>query len=51
MYLMYIFQTNIVGLTDAIRDCLQFGVIRRSKTSCRPFVIEVPLMPEVESHN
>jgi hypothetical protein len=51
MYLMYVFQTNIVGLTDAICDCLQFGVVRRSKTGCRPAVIEVPLMPEAESCN
>jgi hypothetical protein len=51
MYLMYIFQTNIVGLTDAIRDCSQFSVVRHSKTSCRPVVIEVPLTPEAESHN
>jgi hypothetical protein len=51
MYLMYVFQTNIVGLTDAIHDCLQFGVVRRSKTGCRPVVIEVPLMPEAEIHD
>jgi hypothetical protein len=51
MYLTYVFQTNIVGLADAIRNCLQFGIVRHSKTGCRPVIIEVPLMPEAESCN
>jgi hypothetical protein len=44
MYLMYVFQTNIIGLMDAIHDCSQFSVVRRTKTGCRPVVVEVPLM-------
>jgi hypothetical protein len=28
MYLTYVLQTNIIGLTDAIRNCLQFGIAR-----------------------
>jgi hypothetical protein len=40
MYLAYILQPDIVSLMDPICDCLQFGV-----------VIEVPLTPEVESHD
>jgi hypothetical protein len=51
MYLAYIFQTNIVGLMYPICNCLQFSVVGCSKTSHRPVVIEVPLMPEAESHN
>jgi hypothetical protein len=51
MYLMYVFQTNIIGLMDAICDCSQFSVVRCTKTGCRPVVIEVPLMPEAESCN
>jgi hypothetical protein len=26
MYLLYVLQANIVGLTDAICNCLQFGM-------------------------
>jgi hypothetical protein len=48
MYLLYTLQINIVGLMDAICNCLQFGIIRCSKTSRRLVVIEVPLMPEAE---
>jgi hypothetical protein len=51
MYLLYTLQINIVGLMDAVCNCLQFGVIRHSKTSHRLVVIEVPLMPEAEGRN
>jgi hypothetical protein len=51
MYLSYILQTNVVHLTNSVRDCSQFGIVRRGETSCRPVVIEVPLMPEAESRN
>jgi hypothetical protein len=51
MHLVHILQTNIIGLTDPICDCSQFGVIRGSKTSSRPVIVEVPLMPEVENCN
>jgi hypothetical protein len=51
MYLLYILQTNVVRLTDSVRNCSQFGVVRRGETGCRPVVIEVPLMPEVENCN
>jgi hypothetical protein len=42
MYLLYILQTNIVCLTNSVRDCSQFSVVRCGETSCRPVVIEVP---------
>jgi hypothetical protein len=51
MYLSYILQTNIVGLTDPIYNYSQFGIVRHRKTSYRPVIIEVPLMPEAESRN
>jgi hypothetical protein len=31
VYLLYILQTNIVCLTDPVRDCSQFGVVRCRK--------------------
>jgi hypothetical protein len=51
MCLLYILQSNIVCLTNSVRDCSQFGIVRRGETGCRPVVIEVPLMPEAESRN
>jgi hypothetical protein len=51
MYLSYILQTNIVGLTDPVRNCSQLGIVRCRKTGRRPVVIEVPFMPEAKSHN
>jgi hypothetical protein len=51
VHLAYVLQTDIVGLTHPIHNCLQFSVIRRGKAGSRPVVIEVSLMPEVESHN
>jgi hypothetical protein len=51
VYLVYVLQSNIVGLTYPIHNCSQFSVIRHGKTSSIPVVVEVPLMPEAESHN
>jgi hypothetical protein len=49
VHLVYVFQTNIVGLTNPICNYSQFGIIRCSKTSSRPVLVEVPLMPEAKS--
>jgi hypothetical protein len=49
MYLVYVLQANIVGLTDPVHNCSQFGIVRHGKASCRPVIIEIPLKGYVDT--
>jgi hypothetical protein len=51
VHLAHVLQSDIAGLTDPMCNCSHFVIVGCSKTSCRPVIVEVPLVPEVEGCN